>query len=74
MLFITHDIDVALYMADRIIVMKNGEIVEDVQCSGTPDCLHHPYSKLLAAAMLPEINNNAAKSVIIQTINSGGQL
>lgn len=59
MLFITHDMDVALYMASRIIVMKDGEIVEDTPCSGSPDCLTHPYSKMLAAAMLPEIGNNA---------------
>ncbi|MBQ8688180.1 MAG: ABC transporter ATP-binding protein [Ruminococcus sp.] len=59
MLFITHDMDVALYMASRIIVMKDGRIVEDTACSGKPGCLTHPYSKMLAAAMLPEIGNNA---------------
>lgn len=59
MLFITHDMDVALYMASRIIVMKDGRIVEDTTCSGTQDCLSHPYSKMLAAAMLPEIGKNA---------------
>lgn len=61
-LFITHDMDVALYMANRIIVMKDGEVVEDVKCSGTADCLHHPYSKLLAESMLPEISNNAERA------------
>lgn len=59
MLFITHDMDIALYMASRIIVMKDGRIVEDTKCSGKPDCLTHPYSKMLATAMLPEIGNNA---------------
>lgn len=54
MLFITHDMDVALYMASRIIVMKDGEILEDTHCNGSSDCLCHPYSKLLAAAMLPK--------------------
>lgn len=53
-LFITHDMDVALYMASRIIVMKDGEIAEDTPCFGTPDCLSHPYSRLLAAAMMPK--------------------
>lgn len=73
MLFITHDMDVALYMASRIIVMKNGEIVEDTPCSGSPDCLAHPYSKMLAAAMLPETVNNAEMRNNTN-IYSGGQL
>ena len=61
-LFITHDMDVALYMASRIIVMKDGEVVEDTACGGTPECLHHPYSKLLAASMLPQIDNDAEEA------------
>lgn len=46
-LFITHDIDVALYIADRIMVMKNGKIIENVRYSGDPSCFSHPYSRLL---------------------------
>ncbi len=53
-LFITHDMDVALYMASRIIVMKDGEILEDTHCCGSADCLKHPYSKLLASSMMPK--------------------
>lgn len=30
-LFVTHDIDEALYLADRIIVMRGGEILKDMQ-------------------------------------------
>lgn len=51
-LFITHDMDVALYMASRIIVMKDGEIVEDTVCNGNPSCFSHPYSKILTEAMV----------------------
>ncbi|MBQ6888482.1 MAG: ABC transporter ATP-binding protein [Lachnospiraceae bacterium] len=61
MLFITHDMDVALYMANRIIVMKDGVVVEDTHCNGNSDCLTHPYSKLLAAAMMPE-NDKSVKT------------
>lgn len=54
-IFITHDIDVALYMADRIIVMKEGKVVEDALNDGTLECLKHPYSRTLVASMMPQI-------------------
>lgn len=53
-LFITHDIDVALYLADRVMVMKDGKIVENVRYSGDPGCFSHPYSRLLLESLIPE--------------------
>ena len=52
-LFITHDMDVALYMANRIMVMRDGEIIEQVEYNGDTKCFTHPYSKLLLNAMTP---------------------
>ncbi len=52
-LMITHDMDVALYMADRILVMQNGEIVENRRYTGDSSCLTHPYSRLLLREMNP---------------------
>ena len=52
-LMITHDMDVALYMADRIAVMKDGEILENRRYTGDPGCLTHPYSRLLLEKMDP---------------------
>ncbi len=52
-LMITHDMDAALYMADRILVMQNGEIVEDRRYTGDTSCLTHPYSRLLLREMDP---------------------
>ena len=46
-LMITHDIDVALYSADTIFVMKDGEIVERVEYEGDIKCFTHEYSRLL---------------------------
>ena len=50
-LFITHDLSVMHYMADRIIVMQNGEIVEQ----GATDQLfahpQHPYTQQLVDAI-----------------------
>lgn len=46
-LMITHDIDVALYSADTIFVMKDGEIVECTEYNGDKNCFKHEYSRLL---------------------------
>jgi nickel transport system ATP-binding protein len=52
-LLITHNMDVALYLADYIWVMKDGEIVERVHYTGDTACFHHSYSRLLLKAMTP---------------------
>jgi len=52
-LMITHDMDAALYMADRIAVMLRGEIVENRLYTGDLSCLTHPYSHRLLEQMEP---------------------
>lgn len=54
-LFITHDIDVAMYMSKDIFVMKEGKIVEhvrNVRCLGD---FRHDYSKLLIRSLPPAV-------------------
>lgn len=49
-LFISHDIDVVYYLCDRILIMKNGKIVED---GNAEQVYHHPvneYTKTLIGA------------------------
>ena len=50
-LFISHDLAVVRYMADEVMVMKDGEVVE----AGGSDELYarpqHPYTKLLLSAV-----------------------
>ncbi|MPM17488.1 Nickel import ATP-binding protein NikE [bioreactor metagenome] len=53
-LFITHDIDVALYIADQIMVMKEGRIIESIRYAGDYGCFTHPYSRLLLESLVPE--------------------
>ncbi|WP_339225148.1 dipeptide/oligopeptide/nickel ABC transporter ATP-binding protein [Paenibacillus sp. FSL H8-0332] len=50
-LFITHDIDVALYLSSNILVMKEGSIVEQLNNAASYDDFQHEYSKMLIAAL-----------------------
>lgn len=56
-LFITHDIDAAIYTSSRIAVMQNGKILENVQYSGGIGIFKNDYSKKL-------INSSLSKSMI----------
>lgn len=52
-LFITHDLELALETADRIMVFYEGEIIEEVtpEDFGSPERLMHPYTRALYYAM-----------------------
>ncbi len=46
-LFITHDMAVVAQMADRVAVMRNGEILEQAKCKAFFEHPQHPYTKSL---------------------------
>ncbi|KEJ90829.1 ABC transporter ATP-binding protein [Sulfitobacter donghicola] len=50
LMMITHDLAVVAEMADRIIVMRNGEIVEQGPTRDLLDNMQHDYTKMLFAA------------------------
>jgi len=50
-LFITHDLSVVAELADRVIVMKEGKIVEQANVYDLFDHPQHPYTQRLLAAM-----------------------
>lgn len=53
-LLITHDVDVIRAMAHRVIVMKDGEVVEAGEMHEVLDTPRHPYTqRLVAAATVP---------------------
>lgn len=54
-LLITHDIELALRVADRIAVFKDGTVIEETAVANfaSPDLLRHPFTKQLWHA-LPE--------------------
>lgn len=60
-LFITHDLRLARRFAERIAVLDEGRIVENV-CAGAP--LSHPASRALARAVLPARPANLLTAVI----------
>ena len=49
---VTHDLGVARLLADRLIVMKNGHIVETGLTDQVLDDPQHPYTQLLVSAVL----------------------
>ena len=53
MLLITHDIELALRVADRIAVFKDGTVIEEtaVESFNDPSQLRHPFSRELWRAL-----------------------
>jgi peptide/nickel transport system ATP-binding protein len=51
MLFITHDLNVAAQVCDRIAVMRDGELVELKSTAELLSHPEHPYTKALFAAV-----------------------
>ena len=50
-LLITHDMGVAAEMADRIVVMYAGKIIEEARVADIFDAPHHPYTQGLLASI-----------------------
>ena len=51
-IIVTHDLAVARILAQRMIVMKNGQIVEHGLTDQVLDDPQHPYTQLLVSSML----------------------
>ena len=52
-IFISHDLAVVRAMSHRVMVMKDGEVIEQGQAQALFDAPQHPYTQaLLAAAQL----------------------
>jgi putative phosphonate transport system ATP-binding protein len=51
-IIVTHDMAVARLMADRLMVMKGGEVVETGLTDQVLDDPQHPYTQLLVSSVL----------------------
>jgi peptide/nickel transport system ATP-binding protein len=55
-IYITHDLATAYYASDRIIIMRQGSVVESGDARTVLDNPQHPYSQLLKSSVLsPEV-------------------
>jgi peptide/nickel transport system ATP-binding protein len=55
-IYITHDLATAYYVSDRIIIMRQGSVVESGDARAVLDNPQHPYSQLLKSSVLsPEV-------------------
>ena len=50
-LFVTHDLDVVKDIADHVVVMRHGSVVESGPCDEVMHTPSHPYTQELLAAM-----------------------
>ncbi len=51
MIFITHDMGVVAEIADRVLVMHQGEVVETGSVEAIFNAPQHPYTRRLLAAV-----------------------
>jgi len=65
-LFITHDLTVAEYMADRILVMYAGKLMEVGSRASVFDNPRHPYTEALLSAALLESRRGATEETILE--------
>ncbi|ARO14044.1 ABC peptide transporter, fused ATPase domains [Ketogulonicigenium robustum] len=72
MLFITHDLGIVRRIADRVCVMKDGEIVEQGPTAEIFANPQHPYTRMLLAAQssgsAPPVDDNARVVAEVQNL------
>lgn len=62
-LFITHDMGVVADMADRVAIMREGEILEQAKCSHFFTNPQHPYTQSLLKDAIPSSSKTLLKKV-----------
>lgn len=65
MLLITHDLNIIAEIADRVMVMYAGRIVEEAAVSDLFDCTRHPYTRGLIAAR-PQLSEEGGRKRLVE--------
>jgi oligopeptide/dipeptide ABC transporter ATP-binding protein len=63
-IFITHDLNVAAYLCDRIIVMYGGKVVESGDAAAVFNHPRHPYTQALISAAL--LGQSADTEIVLE--------
>lgn len=69
-LFVTHDLCVVRQLADRVYVMKDGEVVEHGTCDQVLDNPRHPYTIALRDAV-PGASREKSSKLRVQEVGAG---
>jgi peptide/nickel transport system ATP-binding protein len=69
-LFITHDLDVVGEIADRVVVMQDGEIKEAGEAAQIFETPQHPYTKALLACR-PRVDRRPTRLPVIEDFLNG---
>jgi peptide/nickel transport system ATP-binding protein len=69
-LFITHDLDVVGEIADRVVVMQDGEIKESGNAAQIFEAPQHPYTKALLACR-PRVDQRPKRLPVIEDFLDG---
>jgi peptide/nickel transport system ATP-binding protein len=72
-LFITHDMGVVAEIADRIVVMRHGAMVEQGEAATIFDTPQHPYTRSLLAAVR-DLDRPSPKRIEMRTVKAPGRL
>ncbi|MFD1198243.1 ABC transporter ATP-binding protein [Brucella gallinifaecis] len=70
LIFVTHDLGVVAEIADRVIVLYNGKVVEQGDVKSIFENAAHPYTKALLAAA-PDVEMPAKKGFRFPTVDKG---
>jgi oligopeptide transport system ATP-binding protein len=64
-LLVAHDLATVRYMADHVVVMYLGKIVETAPTSALFDNVRHPYTKALLSAVLPPRPDDREDEIVL---------